>query len=91
MSAYKRGKQQPTDHADSKKNNPSIERSESETPASPPRLEELPFAVLNRLTPSNLKKSASHFMERWEESLLSPPAENTLDPIPAADERGKTE
>jgi len=30
-------------------------------------------AALNRLTPGNIKKSASDFMKEWEKSLSPPP------------------
>jgi hypothetical protein len=33
------------------------------------KLEELLPPVLNRLTPSNLKETASNFMKEWEKSL----------------------
>ncbi|KAK3685100.1 hypothetical protein B0T22DRAFT_211190 [Podospora appendiculata] len=38
----------------------------------PHTLEELLPPVLNRLTPGNLKKTASNFMHEWEKSLSSP-------------------
>ncbi|KAK3945789.1 hypothetical protein QBC46DRAFT_60580 [Diplogelasinospora grovesii] len=37
------------------------------------KLEELLPPVLNRLTPSKLKQTASDFMKEWEKSLSSPP------------------
>ncbi|KAM7208723.1 hypothetical protein V8F20_000886 [Naviculisporaceae sp. PSN 640] len=47
--------------------------SRSQLPSSPPnKLEELLPPVLNRLTPSNIKRTASDFMKEWEKSL-SPP------------------
>ncbi|OTA94831.1 hypothetical protein M434DRAFT_29523 [Hypoxylon sp. CO27-5] len=48
----------------------------SPSPQTPSRLEELPQAILNRLTPSNLKNTTSNFIKEWEKSL-SPPAEST--------------
>ncbi|KAI8961547.1 hypothetical protein F5Y11DRAFT_325667 [Daldinia sp. FL1419] len=48
----------------------------SPSPETPSRLEELPQAILNRLTPSNLKNTTSNFIKEWEKSL-SPPAEST--------------
>lgn len=50
-------------------------RSSLHSPSSPSgnKLEELLPPVLNRLTPSNLKKTASDFMKEWEKSLSSPP------------------
>lgn len=49
----------------------------SPTPGTPSgnKLEELLPPVLNRLTPSNLKKTASHFMKEWEKSLSPPPGQ----------------
>ncbi|KAI0403244.1 hypothetical protein F4802DRAFT_322381 [Xylaria palmicola] len=43
-------------------------------PKSPSRLDELPQAILNRLTPSNIKNTTSNFIKEWEKSL-SPPAQ----------------
>jgi hypothetical protein len=41
--------------------------------SSPNKLEDLlPQALMNRLTPSNLKRTASDFMKEWERSLASP-------------------
>ncbi|KAL2132123.1 hypothetical protein VTI74DRAFT_4212 [Chaetomium olivicolor] len=40
--------------------------------SSPTKLEELLPPVLNRLTPSNIKRTAADFMKEWEKSL-SPP------------------
>ncbi|KAM7196460.1 hypothetical protein V8F33_006177 [Rhypophila sp. PSN 637] len=49
--------------------------SKSQLPGSPTsRLEELLPPVLNRLTPSNFKRTASDFMKEWEKSLSPPPA-----------------
>ncbi|KAI0852391.1 hypothetical protein F5Y00DRAFT_228012 [Daldinia vernicosa] len=48
----------------------------SPSPETPSRLEELPQAILNRLTPSNIKNTTSNFIKEWEKSL-SPPAEST--------------
>ncbi|KAH8908672.1 hypothetical protein BR93DRAFT_957591 [Coniochaeta sp. PMI_546] len=45
------------------------------TPSSANKLEELLPPVLNHLTPSNLKKTASNFMKEWEKSLSPPPQE----------------
>ncbi|KAK3374079.1 hypothetical protein B0T24DRAFT_287061 [Lasiosphaeria ovina] len=41
-------------------------------PLSPTKLEELLPPVLNRLTPSNLKRTATEFMKEWEKSLYPP-------------------
>ncbi|KAI8633049.1 hypothetical protein F5Y19DRAFT_471306 [Xylariaceae sp. FL1651] len=48
----------------------------SPSPKTPSKLEELPQAILNRLTPSNIKNTTSNFIKEWEKSL-SPPAEPT--------------
>ncbi|KAI1798950.1 hypothetical protein F4811DRAFT_142129 [Daldinia bambusicola] len=48
----------------------------SPSPETPSRLEELPQAILNKLTPSNIKNTTSNFIKEWEKSL-SPPAEST--------------
>lgn len=40
--------------------------------SSPNKLEDLLPQALNRLTPSNLKRTASDFMKEWERSLASP-------------------
>ncbi|KAB5575791.1 hypothetical protein GE09DRAFT_1215543 [Coniochaeta sp. 2T2.1] len=47
--------------------------SASSTLSNNTKLEELLPPVLNRLTPSNLKKTASDFMKEWEKSLSPPP------------------
>jgi hypothetical protein len=39
---------------------------------SPSKLEELLPPVLNRLTPSNIKRAAGDFMKEWERSLAAP-------------------
>lgn len=44
----------------------------SPSPTSIKRFEELLPPVLNRLTPSNIKRTAADFMKEWERSL-SPP------------------
>lgn len=46
--------------------------SRSPSPAPANKLEELLPPVLNRLTPSNIKRTAADFMKEWERSL-SPP------------------
>ncbi|KAI1098331.1 hypothetical protein F4804DRAFT_338307 [Jackrogersella minutella] len=48
----------------------------SPSPQTPSKLEEIPQAILNRLTPSNLKNTTSNFIKEWEKSL-SPPPEST--------------
>lgn len=54
---------------------PSRLRNSSPAPPSSPtnKLEELLPPMLNRLTPSNIKRTASDFMKEWEKSLSSPP------------------
>ncbi|KAI0122834.1 hypothetical protein BJ170DRAFT_599508 [Xylariales sp. AK1849] len=50
------------------------------SPLTPGTLGELPSALLNSLTPSNIKRFSSDFMKEWEKSL-SPPAEtSTFEP-----------
>ncbi|KAI1818171.1 hypothetical protein GGS20DRAFT_581878 [Poronia punctata] len=39
------------------------------TPRTPSKLEELPQAILNRLTPSNIKTTTSNLIKEWERSL----------------------
>ncbi len=57
----------------------SASRLRNQSPATPSsannKLEELLPPVLNHLTPSNLKKTASNFMKEWEKSLSPPPQE----------------
>ncbi|KAI0470861.1 hypothetical protein GGR56DRAFT_117165 [Xylariaceae sp. FL0804] len=49
------------------------------SPEASNKLEELPQAILNRLSPSNLKNTTSNFIKEWEKSL-SPPDYAMLDP-----------
>lgn len=56
---------------------------QSSTPSdSPSKLDDMSWAVLNRLTPGNIKRTASDFMKEWEKSLsptrdgLTVPEEN---------------
>ncbi|KAI1375199.1 hypothetical protein F4677DRAFT_423516 [Hypoxylon crocopeplum] len=44
----------------------------SPSPQTPTKLEELPQAILNRLTPSHIKNTTSKFIKDWEKSLSSP-------------------
>jgi len=39
---------------------------------SPPKLEDLLPQALNKLTPSNIKRTAADFMREWERSLTAP-------------------
>ncbi|KAI1501093.1 hypothetical protein F5X99DRAFT_212587 [Biscogniauxia marginata] len=48
----------------------------SPSPQTPSKLEELPQAILNRLSPTNLKNTTSNFIKEWEKSL-SPTNEST--------------
>ncbi|KAI3336149.1 hypothetical protein F4824DRAFT_109934 [Ustulina deusta] len=43
------------------------------SPKTPSKFEELPQAILNRLTPSNIKNTTSKFIKEWEKSLSPPP------------------
>lgn len=38
-------------------------------PLSPQRLEELTATVVNRLSPSNIKRTASDYVTQWEQSM----------------------
>ncbi len=55
---------------------------------SPKKLEDLLPQALNRLTPSNIKRTASDFMKEWERSLLASPVDDTF-PQAAGGEVGK--
>lgn len=55
---------------------PSVSDLRSPSPQSPSRLEELPQAILNRFTPTNLGRTTSNLIKEWEKSL-SPPTEST--------------
>ncbi|KAI0859185.1 hypothetical protein F4860DRAFT_483387 [Xylaria cubensis] len=59
-------------HKGSKGERPASSRKTSGT------LEELPQAILNRLTPSKIKSTTSNFIKEWEKSL-SPPQTATFD------------
>jgi len=41
---------------------------------SPQKLEEILPSVVNRLSPSNLKRTANSLMDEWEKSLVAPEA-----------------
>ena len=45
-------------------------------PSLSPKLEELLPSMVNRLSPSNLKKTAHSFMDEWEKSLATPESGN---------------
>ncbi|KAI0552159.1 hypothetical protein F4679DRAFT_536135 [Xylaria curta] len=57
--------------------------SKGEHPSSSPKtsstLDELPQAILNRLTPSKIKSTTSNFIKEWEKSLSPPPQTATFD------------
>lgn len=44
-------------------------------PLSPKRLEELTATVVNRLSPSSIKRTASEYVTQWEQSMADVPAE----------------
>jgi hypothetical protein len=39
-----------------------------------PKLEEILPTVVNRLKPSNIKRTANHLLDEWEKSLTAPDA-----------------
>lgn len=45
-----------------------------ENPLLSPKLEELLPSVVNRLSPSNIKRTANNLMDEWEKSLVAPDA-----------------
>jgi hypothetical protein len=47
------------------------------SPQTPSKFDELPQAILNRLTP--IKNTTSNFIKDWEKSLSSPPQTVALD------------
>ncbi|OIW29973.1 hypothetical protein CONLIGDRAFT_353754 [Coniochaeta ligniaria NRRL 30616] len=61
----------------SPKKKASASRLRNQSPTTPSKkLEELlPPVLVNHLSPSNLKKTASNFMKEWEKSLSPPPQE----------------
>ncbi|KAJ9142783.1 DUF4048 domain protein [Pleurostoma richardsiae] len=66
-----------------------LKKKSSTEPAAPTspsslKLEELSLGVLNRLSPGNIKRTASDFMKEWEKSLSPPPEPITF----AAKEKG---
>ncbi|KAI0106461.1 hypothetical protein GGR51DRAFT_517788, partial [Nemania sp. FL0031] len=48
------------------------------SPKTPSKFEELPQAILNRLTPSSIKSTTSNFIKEWEKSLS--PSHQTATP-----------
>ncbi|POR36031.1 Uncharacterized protein TPAR_03784 [Tolypocladium paradoxum] len=55
-------------------NTPAKTKSTVETPILSPKLEEILPSVVNRLSPSNLKRTANSLMDEWERSLVAPEA-----------------
>ncbi|KAI1352164.1 hypothetical protein F5Y01DRAFT_314154 [Xylaria sp. FL0043] len=55
----------------------SEEELQSSSPKTPSKFEELPQAILNRLTPGNIKTTTSNFIKEWEKSL-SPSSQRTM-------------
>ncbi|KAI0011215.1 hypothetical protein F4779DRAFT_247428 [Xylariaceae sp. FL0662B] len=51
----------------------------SSSPEPPSKLEELPQAILNRLSSVNLKNTTSNFIKEWEKSLSPPPESTSFD------------
>ncbi|KAI0977049.1 hypothetical protein F4678DRAFT_411635 [Xylaria arbuscula] len=49
------------------------------SPKTPSKFEELPQAILNRLTPSNIKITTSNFIKEWERSLSPSPQPNVVE------------
>jgi hypothetical protein len=44
----------------------------SAAPILSPKLEEILPSVVNRLSPSNIKRTANNFLDEWEKSLAPP-------------------
>ncbi|KAI5924370.1 hypothetical protein F4810DRAFT_140183 [Camillea tinctor] len=51
----------------------------SPSPPTSSKLEELPQAILNRLSPTNIKNTTSNFIKEWEKSLSPPPESTTFE------------
>ncbi|KXX77221.1 hypothetical protein MMYC01_205757 [Madurella mycetomatis] len=62
--------------------------SRSSSPAPANKLEELLPPVLNRLTPSNIKRTAADFMKEWERSLSQPDMMSATAATAVAKEKG---
>ncbi|GAB1314420.1 hypothetical protein MFIFM68171_04630 [Madurella fahalii] len=58
------------------------------TPTPTTKFEELLPPVLNRLTPSNIKRTAADFMKEWERSLSPPDVMSAAAPVVASKEKG---
>ncbi|KAH6655121.1 hypothetical protein BKA67DRAFT_226789 [Truncatella angustata] len=52
----------------------------SPSPQTPGKLGEIPSALLNSLTPSNIKRFSSDFIKEWERSLSPPADSSTFEP-----------
>ncbi|KAI9149315.1 hypothetical protein HJFPF1_11367 [Paramyrothecium foliicola] len=46
----------------------------ADAPSLSPRLEEILPSMVNRLSPSNIKRTANHLLDEWEKSLMAPEA-----------------
>ncbi|KAI0525475.1 hypothetical protein F5B22DRAFT_343520 [Xylaria bambusicola] len=55
----------------------SNEESQISPPRTPSKLEELPQAILNSLTPSNIRNTTSNLIREWEKSLTPSPRSST--------------
>lgn len=48
-----------------------------ETPVLSPKLEEILPNIVNQLSPSNIKRTATNLMDEWEKSLMEPQIRRT--------------
>ncbi|KAI0536565.1 hypothetical protein GGR58DRAFT_514442 [Xylaria digitata] len=62
-----------------RRKNSKNEPQQPSSPKTPSKFEELPQAILNRLTPSNIKATTSNFIKEWEKSLSPPPQTATFE------------
>lgn len=51
-------------------------RKATSNPLLPPKFEELLPSMVNKLSPSNIKRATSHLMDEWEKSLIPPEERN---------------
>lgn len=51
-------------------------RKTTTNPLLPPKFEELLPSMVNKLSPSNIKRATSHLMDEWEKSLIPPEERN---------------
>lgn len=47
-----------------------------DTPLLSPKLEEILPNMVNRLSPSNIKRTANHLLDEWEKSLTATDGQN---------------